>query len=240
MNQCGSGAAITTIQQPELPEAEPVRHWHPCPVQGCAWLGSCPDHDGGGAWIDPDFDRLMRLRPFGAGRKRQRSPARYRTRHAVRSKVTITSVSERADRPPVPPMRTKIVHPSPEAYLQAIRAAQSTPATEQRSESPWEQPEEVAPASLASGESTLHAPAGTAAPQPNAVPRPSPADVASILEAKLRPPPTAPEAIAPAKPPEAGLGDPVRRRRGRLIPAPVPSPPIRRKGRRVNSLGSQR
>jgi hypothetical protein len=59
---------------------------------------------------------LMRLRPFGAGRKRQRQPARYDTQYVVKSEVIVTSVAERRERTQPPTRRTKIFHPEPVAY----------------------------------------------------------------------------------------------------------------------------
>ncbi|KZB88018.1 hypothetical protein AVL48_18750 [Amycolatopsis regifaucium] len=69
--------------------------------------------------IDAGLNRLMRLRPFGAGRKYHRSSAEYAPSHQGRSEVTVTTIEERRKNPPVPLRRKRqIVHPD---TLTAIR-----------------------------------------------------------------------------------------------------------------------
>ncbi|MFE5567659.1 hypothetical protein ACFQ68_21920 [Amycolatopsis japonica] len=98
--------------------SESTDHLRRCAINGCAWRGTCPEHDIEYD-VDVDLNRLMRLRPFGAGRKHQRSAARYGQSHRGKSKVTVTTIEERRRNPPVLVRRKRrIVHPD---TLNAVR-----------------------------------------------------------------------------------------------------------------------
>ncbi|MER6895227.1 hypothetical protein ABT261_16120, partial [Amycolatopsis sp. NPDC000740] len=161
----------------------------PCPVPGCAWRGICPDHDPR-AETEPDADlnRLMRMRPFGAGRKRQRAAARYETRYLVKSAVSVTSIAERRENP-VAPVRqgSRIVHPDPFAYLHdrySNRPQAGRPTTTGTDEET-----ETRPADPAAGEPTSPPPVPVAdEADPAETTAPTPATLASLLRAKSTPP----------------------------------------------------
>jgi len=61
--------------------AEPRR----CNLRGCPWRGTCPDHGMiAGNEASTEMNKLLRMRPFGESRKRQRQPDRYDTPHATK------------------------------------------------------------------------------------------------------------------------------------------------------------
>lgn len=214
-----------------------------CRVRGCAWRGLCPYHDVDTGDIDLELNKLMRLRPFGAGRKRQRQPAPYRSRQ-VKAPVVVTSVAER-DAEPLRAVRRRVggERSSPFSYSRTVRHKAALPRqTESRVDTTVgsdrsfpplprtvggldaapSRPESADPCDRLIGQSEAEA-ADT--------PRPTPATVARLVQAKGaeyghhrggQPSPV------PLRQP---LG--VRRRPGRrLRHATVETPVVRRRGRR--------
>ncbi|ANN15940.1 hypothetical protein SD37_09990 [Amycolatopsis orientalis] len=103
--------------------SESLDHLRRCAIDGCAWRGLCPDHDID-VHIDADLNRLMRLRPFGAGRKHQRSAAHYAQSHRGKFAVTVTTIEERRKNPPVTVRRKRrIVHPDTLAAIRELTAS---------------------------------------------------------------------------------------------------------------------
>lgn len=83
-----------------------------CAVNGCPWRGPCPDHDHTQE-TDVDLNRIMRQRPFGAGRKQRHSTARYSQRSVVKSAVVLTTIADREKEPPKQIRRRRLFRPNP-------------------------------------------------------------------------------------------------------------------------------
>jgi hypothetical protein len=173
----------------------------------------------------------MRLRPFGAGRKRQRQAARYDAQYVVKSDVIVTSVTERRDQPPLPVRRrTRIVHPESVAYpryhppeLPPLDQSDLADAVEPVSPMP------VAPVDPTSQRgSTGQDVAG-----------PTPATLAKLLRAKvmysdhLKVAETvpAPHRTTAGSPTRDDLGPTFARRRGRRVTTESTTPAVRRRAR---------
>jgi len=103
-------------------------------VRGCSWRGPCPDHDELISEVDAALNALMRSRPFGAGRKRHRQPARYDAQYVVKSEVVVTSIAERHGRPQPPKRRTRIIHPNPIVYPHSRTSYSNSPSRPKRDE----------------------------------------------------------------------------------------------------------
>ncbi|EME54985.1 hypothetical protein [Amycolatopsis decaplanina] len=179
--------------------SESTVHLRRCAINGCAWRGTCPDHDVEDE-LDPELNRLMRLRPFGAGRKHQRSAAKYAQSYRIKSKVTVTTVEERRKNPPAPVRRKRhIVHPDTFAAVRELtaslrlhRTGSNTSSPLSDVTSPLEAPDTVSP-----GIEPVVAEVREAS-QPNAaVPFSAPAKPSPALLANLRRP--VPEMSRPAR-----------------------------------------
>jgi hypothetical protein len=182
------GVVITVSDRLATPRERLFRQLRRCPSRGCPWRGPCPDHNDDVPSIDEELGRFMRRRPFGAGRQRQRLSVHYRTRDAVRSKVTISSVSERMGRPPVSPKPTKIVHPRSPYDAQFSRATRGEQAAAASGVGPQSQCE-----SPVTGQTPFPGQAEAANPLPQIPRHPNPADVAQLIRVKSRQaPPTSP------------------------------------------------
>ncbi|GAA1981633.1 hypothetical protein GCM10009754_68070 [Amycolatopsis minnesotensis] len=165
----------------------------------------------------------MRARPFGAGRKRQRSPARYETSYVVKSEVVVSSLAERLARPPrqVQRRRSRIIHPEPvpPAPYDPPRARPAEPEPPVPATSPDTPPDPA--------EWTVQVvgPDRTAPVRPRPT-VPSPATVANLIRAKTAQPER-------GQAPRSARTEPspaVTRRRGRRV-SPATTPVVRRKRR---------
>ncbi len=159
-----------------------TRHLRRCAIDGCAWRGICPDHDLEGE-IDAQLDRLMRLRPFGAGRKHRRSAAKYAQSHQIKSEVTVTTVEERRKNSPVPIRRKRhIVHPDTLAAVRALTSSLRPHRTGANASSHCGMDPHAAPLDDAcpAVEEVREAPRGTAAVPAAARAKPSPALLANL------------------------------------------------------------
>ncbi|MFJ8915963.1 hypothetical protein [Amycolatopsis sp. NPDC102389] len=180
-------------------------HLRRCAINGCAWRGTCPDHDVENE-LDPELNRLMRLRPFGAGRKHQRSAAKYAQSYRIKSKVTVTTVEERRKNPPAPVRRKRhIVHPDTFAAVRELTASLRLHRTGSNTSSPLsdmapplEAPDTISPGMEPAVVEVHESPQPDVSVRFAAPERPSPA-----LLANLRRP-------APEKPRPARSGPPPR------------------------------
>jgi len=229
-------AATNELVTPQT-YAEPRR----CVVRGCPWRGTCPDHGMiAGNEVDVEMNKLLRMRPFGASRKRQRQPARYNASPAVKSKVVVTSLAERRENPPSGAQRSRIVHPDPFNYL---RNQMSRPAGRPRSAGDatcgdLEDSQTDAPGlGVVEAEPVLPIPAKDADAVPSLKFRgpglPTPTTLANILQAKFKsarsvaPPVRATRASSEQGHREDALPElPVTRRRGRRVSAATSTTPI--------------
>jgi hypothetical protein len=217
------GVVIATGELPVSSDGRPVHDLDPCRVRGCAWWGCCPDHSASVVEPDSEVAKLMRLRPFGAGRKHQRSPARYDGNAVVKSKVTMTSIEQRRANPPKPASPCRgIPRPEPAAY-------EPSPADDgDRVPDPAPVVAVVVePAEL--GDPVVH---GGDADEPVSVvgppAGPTPAIVARLVAAK--------QEVRQSQLAMPGAAIP-RARRGRLVSESLPPQAVRRRGRWVRKAG---
>jgi hypothetical protein len=207
---------IATGELPVSSDGRPVHDLEPCPVRGCAWWGCCPDHSAAAEEPDPAVAKLMRLRPFGAGRKHQRSPARYDGRAIVKSKVAVTSIEERRANPPIPVTpRRGIPHPEPAVYEPPVSAGSGMP-----------DPEPVVAPSVVDGPGEPVGHGGNADESASVRPPagPTPAILARLTKAK--------QGSQEALPAPSRSTSP-HARRGRLVSEASHSQVVRRRGRTV-------
>jgi hypothetical protein len=114
-NRSGDEGACV-IEDTIIATTEPDSDLPPCAVRGCPWRGACPWHPHGDLEVDDYVDKVMRMRPFGAGRKLKRLRARYETRYVVESEVVTTTIEQRRHEEPRRRRSIRIVHPKPESY----------------------------------------------------------------------------------------------------------------------------